>query len=199
MEYRKVGISKEMSLCIYANVYNPYILDDIRFINARVDLANSLKKFFEHNKTEEYKRFFLIDKYVRRILTVEESKMRDYVKSIFCDKHYEDELSKEFEKCISMKTHQIKEVVTKPRLVDEKVLAAIQGLIAEGKTREALSLFDQNVDEKLEEIKDQIIMLISRFERIHGHYLKGIIPIETYEMEINIINNNILEIIKYFR
>jgi hypothetical protein len=199
MEYRNVGISKKMRLCIYANVYNPYVLDDIRFINARVNLAKSLKKFFAHNKTEEYKRTFVIDKYIRRILTVEENKMRDYVKAIFCDKNYEDELSKEFEKCITAKVHQIKDFVTKPKLVDEKVLAVITTLVADGQTREALQKFNENVDEQLEEIKELLILLTARFERIHGHYLKGIIPIETYEMEVNIINNSILEATKYFR
>lgn len=199
MEYRNVGISQKMRLCIYANIYNPYVLDDIRFINARVNLAKSLKKYFSHNKTEEYKRTFVVDKYIRRVLTVEENKMRDYVKAIFCDKNYEDELSREFEKCITAKVHQIKDFVTKPKLVDGKVLSVITSLVAEGKTQEALQKFHENVDEQLEEIKELLILLTARFERIHGHYLKGIIPIETYEMEVNIINNNILEVIKYFR
>lgn len=199
MEYRQVGISSKLELCIYANVYNPTNPKDIRFIHDTVNLPKSLCKYISFNKTEVYDRTFFIDKYLDRIITVEEFRMREFFKALLTDKGYDNGIANSYGTALLINKISAPEVSNVVEKISKDIYEQVIELIKDNRINEVFALIDKNVVEDSNERKEQIALIKMRYDRYNSHFIKGIIPIDTYELEMRTISNNILEFIKVYR
>lgn len=194
MEYRKVGGGKVHEFCINVNVYNP-LKRDIRFIHSKINLTQSLFKFNRNNRDVKIQREFTKDKYLERILTIEEERMRDFFRIILSDRNYEKGLYFSFTNAISEKVHSAINEMSNSRLHYKKVIDTCRTLIEESNLKEALHLLDQFLEEEGNEYTNEVKLNLRRYNKLLTDYRKGVIPRAQFDVELTIIANNILEIL----
>ncbi len=197
MEYRNVGISNKMQLCIYANVYNP-TKRDVRFISGRINLVRSLR-IHEKNKGKNLiDREFKFSQQLNRDITFEEENMRLFFNNILKDPSYEKQLASSFKTEISKPVLYSKSEESNSSIIDPSIVKEVVALFEQSKLQKAIELLSSNLNEDFLERKIELRMLLSKLNKIENDNNKGIIPNDYYYYEYNKLINYFSKILSLF-